>query len=435
LNPSRDCITRITDQNTQNPVNTATNATSISEGNLTASGGDNDVMASVTTKYVGLRANTGGTSIFHMKTSGACIQNITSGTGNPSITVGGPFSFSHVNDTVFYYVEDQHLLQKATITSDTTYTLASDSQFPFDFNSCPGLLSSGTPVSGSVLSVSAGDTEFGVNISWTGGQGTAHNVLVYKPGTGCTTLDLATGNYYSWCSSNCGNAKSAGKESVCTDPNYSSKQGIHDSQMSYDGKVVVISGGCWTPLGEGSTAFWQVNTGNIEGATALTSTWGDPIQASGHSSVGFTHWLKTNSPSPNSRVLSPLSTVSLGDFTTINTLPVGASDTSGFHGGWAHPAGDDSNPWIIESSKSKSYSNPVYLQNEVFALSQTPSAPIPRFGPTYISAASKNFSCKYGIGFPSQDGHWWFFISDHLLNLGNDSKGKPLCSVFAMKLE
>ena len=45
LNPSKDCITRITDNNTKNPLSPGTDATKISEGNLTATGGDNNVMA------------------------------------------------------------------------------------------------------------------------------------------------------------------------------------------------------------------------------------------------------------------------------------------------------------------------------------------------------------------------------------------------------
>ena len=435
LNPTRDCITRITDNNTKNPLSPKNDATTFSEGNLTTSGSDNEVMTSLTTQYVGIRANTGGTNVFHMDASGPCIQNVTSGTGNPSIAVAGPFSFSHVNDTVFYYVEDHHLLQKATITSDKSYTLTNDSKFPFDFNKCPGPIEGGEAESGSSLSVSSTDTQFSVNISWTGGQGTSHLVLVYKPGSGCAVLDLATGKRYSWCASNCSTKAAAGTETVCTDPDYKKKEGIHDSAMSFDGKVVVIAGGCWNPLGYGNTALWQINTDIVLGTGSGSTTWGGGVNASGHESVGVTGWLRTNYPSPNSRLVSPLSETTLSDYNSLNTLPSGAGGDGGFHGGWPHPAGDDSNAWILESANSDGYRNPGYLQNEVFAITQTPDAPMPRFTPTYNSAKSKNFSCRYGIGFPSQDGHWWFFLSDHLQTLGNDSKGHLLCSVFAVKLE
>jgi hypothetical protein len=274
-----------------------------------------------------------------------------------------------------------------------------------------------------------------MNISWTGGQGTAHLVLVYKPGTGCAVLDLATGKRYSWCSSNCSTKTAAGTETACTDPDYKKGNAIHDSLMSYDGKVFVVAGGCWNPLGYGNQAFWQINTDNVLGIGNGSTTWGDGVHASGHESVGVTGWLRTNYPRPNFRLISPLTETNLSNYSPLNTLPSGAGGDGGFHGGWPHPAGDDSNAWILESANNDGYQNPGYLQNEVFAITQTPDAPMPRFAPTYNSATSKNFSCKYGIGFPSQDGRWWFFLSDHLLSLGNDSKGHPLCSVFAVKLE
>lgn len=113
----------------------------------------------------------------------------------------------------------------------------------------------------------------------------------------------------------------------------------------------------------------------------------------------------------------------------------GASSGGGFHGSQPNPNDDDANFVIIESANGASYLTPVTGQNEVFAMSPTAVAPIVRFGQTDNSGTSAGFACGAGIGFPSQDGNWWFYLSDGLLNLGLDSGSNPLCSIFAKRLQ
>ena len=89
----------------------------------------------------------------------------------------------------------------------------------------------------------------------------------------------------------------------------------------------------------------------------------------------------------------------------------------------------------MESAQATTYTTPAYLQNEVFAESSTGAAGITRFGSVYNSATSPNFSCGNGIGFVSQDGKWWFTLTDELLNLGLESGVNHLCSPVAIALQ
>lgn len=445
LNPSYDCRTRLLDQNVVQ-YGTSTNlATNFSQGGLTATSGDNDVMSSLTTQYVALRANPAMNWIFAMNTSGPCIQNATNGGENPSFSVPGAFSFSRTTETVFYYIQSGHILNQATITPGTplTYTLTSNANFPFDFDNCPAA-GVGTGQSTSGLRVSLGDTEFGISISWTGAQGTSKTILVYKPGTGCSTIDLAPSgssstfaNYYTWCNSSCGSAVPAGTENVCYDPNAATGSGIHEIEMTLDGNVVAATGACWVgtvTLGGSNDGFWTVNTGTMLGLGELTpySTWDGNLKYGGHETTGVTHLCVTNAPTPNCRVESPLNTTNLAAYTQLATVGVAAGQ---LHSAWPHPAGDDSALYFMESAQATTYTTPAYLQNEVFAESSTGAAGITRFGSVYNSATSPNFSCGNGIGFVSQDGKWWFTLTDELLNLGLESGVNHLCSPVAIALQ
>jgi hypothetical protein len=445
LNPTLDPITRFIDRNVVQ-YGTSTNlSTAISSGNLTVSGSDNDLNTSLHAQYVMVRANGGPNWIFQTSTLNGAMQNATNGGENPSLGVYSPaFSFSRVSEKVFYYFTGSSL-QQATIVPGTpmTDTVTANASFPFNIDNCPAA-GTGTPTWLSFLGVAANDSVFMFAAAWTGGQGYGHLVFAYSPTLGCSTLDLApngtssvSGNWYTWCTSNCSAATKAGTETACYDPYYATGSGIHDVYTGQDGTLINIDGGCWNGNTIESQAFWQINTGNV-----LSGIGNETI--GGHKSVGYTHILYTNDPTPNSRTISPLTTGNLAAYTNMTAPPTyGASGSGGYHGGWPSDLNtNDLNYWIYETACSPSgyecanYLTPNAYQNEIFGISPASSGPaIVRFAETYNSGESTYFSCGNGIGFPSQDGQWWFWIADGLLNLGLDGNGKPLCSVFAVHLD
>jgi hypothetical protein len=445
LNPTLDPITRFIDRNVVQ-YGTSTNlSTAISSGNLTVSGSDNDLNTSLHAQYVMVRANGGPNWIFQTSTLNGAMQNATNGGENPSLGVYSPaFSFSRVSEKVFYYFTGSSL-QQATIVPGTpmTDTVTANAGFPFNIDNCPAA-GTGTPTWLSFLGVAANDSVFMFAAAWTGGQGYGHLVFAYSPTLGCSTLDLApngtssvSGNWYTWCTSNCSAATPAGTETACYDPYYATGSGIHDVYTGQDGTMINIDGGCWNGNTIESQAFWQINTGNV-----LSGIGNETI--GGHKSVGYTHILYTNDPTPNSRTISPLTTGNLAAYTNMTAPPTyGASGSGGYHGGWPSDLNtNDLNYWIYETACSPSgyecanYLTPNAYQNEIFGISPASAGPaIVRFAPSYNSGESTYFSCGNGIGFPSQDGQWWFWIADGLLNLGLDGNGKPLCSVFAVHLD
>lgn len=428
-------------------------STAVGAGNNSSSGGSNDVDSSPTARFIMTHAN-GFSKVSQMDVSGNCIRNITNGGENPSVSISGPaFGFTRIpaNETptsvIFYWIgADNETLHKGTLDASVTpmtYTENVGAGFPFDFASCPGTVGTpGTATEASILGISLNDTVFSADISWDGAQGTGHLAFAYKPGTGCATIDLAPSgasstfaNAYGYCASSCASAAPVGTESICYDPNAATGSGVHDGNISLDGTILRISGGCFTPLGAGnSVAWWQIGTTNVLGASETSSTWDGNVHFAGHASDGVTHTLQTNNPNPNIRLVDPLSTANLGGYTTLATLPSMPGSPEN-HCGWPHPTGDDSYPWLCANELTTSYTTPVEGQNEIYAVQTgNSSQPILRFGSTFATGTSTYFGCQQTIGYPSQDGKWYFFLTDDLLNLGTDANGNPLCSLYAYRL-
>ncbi|MCU1305158.1 MAG: hypothetical protein JWQ87_5442 [Candidatus Sulfotelmatobacter sp.] len=436
LNPTSDCYTRLTDQNVTGPGGLT--ATTLGQAAFSGSGGGNDIDVSLNSTYFGATHNSAHLAIFHLDTSGPCARNITNGGENPVFELPAPFAFSRVSDPVFYYLTNSHILNQATITSDSTYTITSNANFPFDFDNCPGPVGTGSASSASILNVAFSDSVFSTDISWTGGQGTARNIVAYKPGSGCSTLDVGTGNWYHYCSVNCSSMAPSGTETACLSTGWSTGSGVHGTQMTTDGLVAVASGGCFT-LGANNLAYWQIDSGNVLGMQDTSTTWDGSLGTGGHDTVGATHFWNTHAPTPKIRVTSPLTTANLTAYTTLQTFSNVTALGDAFHGGEPHPTGDDSYPWILETgSTASNYLTPLAYQNEIFAIPPTANAPIPRFGSTYNSGTlnqGTHFGCGAAIPIVSQDGNWAFILSDGDLLLGNGTDGVPLCSIIAVHLQ
>ena len=170
-----------------------------------------------------VRANGGPNWIFQTSIVNGALQNATNGGENPSLYVYSPaFSFSRVSENVFYYFSGSSL-EQATIVPGTPMSdkVTSNSQFPFNIDTCRGPVGSEAPSWLSFLGVAANDSVFMFAAAWTGGQGYGHLVFAYSPTLGCSTLDLApngtssvSGNWYTWCTSNCSAATPAGTETA-----------------------------------------------------------------------------------------------------------------------------------------------------------------------------------------------------------------------------
>lgn len=437
VNPSTDCITRLTDGSTWGGQ---------SIGNLTVSGGDNEVMSSKNSTYFGMACCGGQTWIFHMDTSGSCMQNITNGTGKPSIAHGGSFSFSRVTDNVYYQMTGSRTLNQNTITSDSTITATNNSSFPFDFSTCPGVPAADVGVNAtwnSNLTVADDDSMFSLSISWTGGQGTGILSFFYKPGVGCSARNWQTGDIWTFCASNCQAATPAFNNTTCLTNTGTSITGLHNTQATSDhtNMVNVSTGGCTNidPLAKGSTGFWLANSNNVQGCAAFSSQF----NCTGHDSVGFDKYVVQNNPNPNIRTLNPLSSTNIQSPSGLHVLPTFSGHVE-FHAPWPQP---DNSAWVQVSSgtngdgciagDSSGYLHPAYGCNAMLGVDTTNSAtPLINFGISYNSAQpTLSFGCNQTIAYGTKDGRWLLFTSTILNNLGFDNTGKPRCDVFAKKLE
>lgn len=408
--PSGNYMTILTDQNWKCKNITAAQ---LAVSNLTSSGGDNDHMGSLNGTYLWAHVE-GANCMIHVTTNAkGQFQNTTNGGENSCIQVPGQFGTSSVSDNVFYWLSESHLLHQGTVTSDCTYVETKNAQFPFDYDTCPGTgITPGTNgTSASIIGIGFDDQTFSVDLSWSGGQGTAHFALAYKPGVGCSTLNTATGQWYAY-----GASVVTGTESGCLTPNAAAGQGMHDQQLTGDGGVLIISGGAWN-FGGDNFCFWQAGTSNAVGMPAVGNG------AAGHESATGHFMINADNPTPNIRLVSPLSATNVTTgFTVLNRLPLSPAGPGGYHGAQPHPLGTDLTPWIVESAgdgNGVSYLTPEYLQNEIFGIpAYGYDLPILRFGTMYNSGTTGTFSCKYGIGYPIPNGSGWSTLTDGLGSFG-----------------
>ena len=448
LNPSgTDCITRISDGTTF--------PSGQSMGNLTFSGGDNDIMGSVNETYLGV--NTGQVYILHMQPdANGCYKVLN--TGQPGIHVAGPFGFSKVVDTRFYYLVSQTQLWQGEITSDSTFTSTKLVDI-FAKGVCPGI-SPFVSTSASIMGISQDDGRFG----WSVGpstQGSADWAFVWDRNLGCASVNLASGDYWDFCSpGGCGpSTPPSGSlaSTGCYGSQGSKMHGIHDSQMSGDGNWMIFamqitgtSSVGWTKgVCAGSTlsnqqTVWQVGAAGSQWAYSNPSLGVGGAQSGSHNSAGVTHYVTPYFNGPNIRSFSDVTP------SAPFAAPVIATDE---HLSWPNPLGDDSYPWIgasdLVTAENGGVYSPTYMQNVIY--SWFPNAAnlhdqLPRlFSHTFSCGASPNATCKGGgdpafgaqqsIGVATQKANYFCWTSTHLQSLGNDNLGNPRSDGFCVHLQ
>ena len=424
LNPTSNINSLLTTPAWHGPT-AGLDATLLSNSGLTSSAGMNDIMWSVAGTYLGVHLG-GTTCILHIAydpVTNAAL-NVTGGDGNPRFCVGGAFGFSKNNDSIFFHLRGDHYLESCTISSDSAYSCTP----MFDFDTCPAVAV--TPgvnaIAGSILGISANDSVFTADISWTGGQGTSHQVFAYAPGKGCAEWDLSPlgtastyGNTYAYGST------TPQQETVCFDPDAALGKGVHDTQIFASGLMSATSGACFNTGVSGTNAIWQIGTSNILEVDSHTQA-----NTGGHDSVGVSHIIFANDPYPTVHSLQPLSATEAASNTPSCHVPAEA------HGFWPHPFLSDNMPWIMETHVYLAVGDiPQPFQNEIVGCQvYAPGLPALRFGETWNSGNSGGGSCSTGIGAVDQSGTHIAFMTDMLGAMGNDAKGQTLCVLVAKTL-
>ncbi|MGD1077533.1 MAG: Ig domain-containing protein [Candidatus Sulfotelmatobacter sp.] len=327
-----DCYTRATD---------STTFVGDSVGDNTYSGGDNDVMWSRNSDFVGTTRR-GYVYILNLNISGNCAQVLNTGqiSGGSSYGIGvpGPFAFSRQTDNVFYNVTNHTQIYKNTITIpyNKTYTPT----LVFDISTCPqfsGL--TGWSWDG-ILGVSDTDTRFSVSLSNTGGQGTGRWQVVYDTTLGCATLNTSTGAYYAF-----GATSQTGTLATSTASCWGGP--IHDSQFSGDGNYVVLTNSndspAWTQGGCASLGttnvlmIWQAGTQHTQGCSyGVTGSVG--LQCGGHVSVGTSKIVAVQGDGAIDSIRALSNTLTYTQFQT------GSPWAS--HGWWSQWDKADDYPWV-----------------------------------------------------------------------------------------
>jgi hypothetical protein len=448
-----DCYTRATDATTWGGSSTDNN---------TFSGGDNDIMWSKLSTYVGVESG-GEVYLLHLDLTGNCGKVVNTGDLNHTggIHVAGPFGFSKVTDNIFYYLTNFTQINEATITSDKTY----QSSLLVDVASgttCPGLPYPFGATHGGILGIKYDDSRFGWVLSNTGGQGTGVWAVVWDRSLGCAVANMSTGSYWAFCTSECTPSTrptgTLASSAACTDGKNCNCWGgpIHDSQMSGDGTALVITEyGVWThgacagnKLGT-MYSIWEPGTQYTEYCNSAPGTASGGQYCGGHDSVGISSMLNSQ--------LTVTSIRSLSDVANYTQFDAGLQ-FEGAHGQWPHPNNDDTYPWVQASydlmpnqgtgcAKGANYC-PITGGNAIFA--DQPASPLGQeriyFGHTFSCNTTSSswaqcggtgdhyFGCANGIMSVSQDGNWAMIGSGMLSSLGTDSKGYPRCDSFLVHL-
>jgi hypothetical protein len=464
LNPSgTDCITRITDGTTfPNGVSAAG----------TFSGGDNDIMGSVNETYLGVTSTGGATYILHMNTSGNCTQVVN--TGHPGISIGGPFGFSKVTDTRFYFLKNHTQLYQGDIctTAPCGDTTTFNQQLLVDIfapNICPGVTPF-TAQSGSILGIKFDDSRFGWSVG-PQGQGSADWSFVWDKTLGCASVDFATGQYWIFCKTNCTpTTPAAGTLNAatgCFGSQGANGQGIHNSQMSGDGNFLIVSlnvagsdgswkmGACANSTIASQVSMWHIGTSGDQWGYDASSMGCCGAELDNHPSVGIDHVLSNYFTAWNTRSLSDVT-----HFTAFNTWRLTDSHLS-----WPHPLNDDSYPWVGASDQSRhgdgtigvngctsSVYCPKYLINQVSGWFPNATAQLPKlFAHTFscnqttvqnlydtcvdTEGGDAYFGAQNAIGVATQKGNFFCWVSTHLHNLGNDDQGHHRADEFCVRLQ
>ena len=451
-----------------NPITRLTDGTIFpsgqSVGNVTCSGGDNDLMGSIGETYLGL-VQGGFARIFKMTVAPDKSYRVAT-LGPAGLAILCPIAFSQTSDNVIYEIKGATQIWKYTITSYPTTT----SSEIYDitgatggFQPCPGInwATFGTPSTNSILGVSKTDGRLAFAVG-PGGQGSADIVVVWDQTLGCATINYNTGQWWTFCNSSCSASTPASgtlSSSGCYGSQGSINKGIHDVEFSGDGNTLVVSansGGGWTGgLCNGQTWGDMFSITTVNSSTDFfgyngTGVTGAVCCMGGHESAGVTHTLTPYFGGPDIVLNSNPATQTTFSAATVQT---------DVHASWPHPLGDDSYQWIFANDLQADAQNsgcsshaecPTYPNNLIGAWFPGTAYP-PGKNPTLFS---HTFSCNNGsgaacpggvhdayfggqqsIGYVTAKGNYFVWASTHLCSLGNDNNGNCRQDAFSVGLD
>lgn len=426
--------------------------------NATNSGGDNDNMWSLNEDYLLVTMTGGFNCVLNLNPTPVAVQVIN--TGVPGISFTGAPSFSRTIDTRFFVLKSLTQIWQYNITSNTTTT----SSMLVDVATsgvCPGLPNPFGATSASVFTGSSTDDTFIFSLSNAGGQNTAIWTVAWSRTRGCSTVNMQTGSVWAFCTSSCTPSTSAlgtlNTTGGCWGAAPTSPGGIHDTLATTDGNYAWMTiSGTWS---QGACAglatnigysVWQVGTTNSQFCSSQQTSIATGCVD--HTSIGYNHAASNYYNGPNRRAAGAVSTA-------IQFAPAYSPLLEDWHSAW--PAGIvDTNPIIIATDlvnstngsgcSSSSVYCPIYLHNEIYALSPIATyppgnAPI-RFGHTFSCGAGGGgkgvctggadfyFQGQQSIMSCSQSGKHCALTSTMLGSLGNDSNGHPRQDIFVITL-
>jgi hypothetical protein len=342
----------------------------------------------------------------------------------PTVFKNGPaeFSYNAVN-TAFQRQNKTQVYKLVSKDNWTTYT----STLVYDFINC--LPSGYNPTWVSSWNVSHSDTSFVSIYSNNGGQGSGGNVVAYKKGVGCSTLNTLTGQVTDFTGKPLGTyddgVKPLADRFVVHDGGTATNPGVMNIGYSVNDNTQGAHGsGCKAgACADNTPYFWEIGTTHLRPC--------GPYQCGGHGDSGFNHYADGKKLRLH-LLLNPAQPL-----LQLANLPCCGYD---FQGSWNNTDGSDNQPMagitaFVTKTKAPPFTGPY--QNEIFMVAPDGSK-VWRMGQTFGSGTSPYYICQNTHMAVSPDGHWSLFSSDMGGNgaLGYEADGvTSRCDAFLMELK
>jgi hypothetical protein len=492
--PNTECITDITDGTTFSGGKSVGNMTGSGGDNGNWSSINEDYIMVVST---GGAANLFHVATQQIG-SASCLQVINTGTpalnfpkeatfsGNTGACVASSGGQTNCDQRLYYMSNNHTVLHQVDFDAAAANVLNDQVLVDsFGANACPGItpfVTNPNNWAGSILTSSSDDTRF----AWEAGpsgQGSADWVFVWDRSLGCFTANMNTGNWYTFCQgpSTCDNTTVASGTYTtgCWGSQGATGHGIHDIQMNLNGLFVKVSGtDLWTQgycglVNIGGAIYIGVNSSSnvwIHGGAAqgLTGFGPEGYDWDNHESDGISSSVSASFAGPNIRqVSSPGGRGNQFSYPGPYGTPGGPA-CQDVHGSWFHlPGNVDTYPWIeacdsaLIAVTSAGTGNcpggtsavycPKYLQNTIFATFPTvaypPGQQIRVFTHTFscnptgagyahcTGGGDSTFGAQNAIGYVTQRGNYFCWVSSMLMSRGNDDTGSPRNDAFCVHLQ
>jgi len=343
----------------------------------------------------------------------------------PTVFTNGPAEFSYNTTGVAFQRQNKTQIYKLSTKNNwTTYT----SVLVYDFKNC--LPAGYNPSWVSSWNVSTSDTSFVSIYSNNGGQGSGGNVVAYRKGIGCATLNTLTGQVTDFSGKSLGTFDDGanplpdrfvvhdggtGKNANVMNIGYS----VQDNSWSGKGTSGCKAGNC----ADDTPYFWEIGTTHLRPC--------GPYKCGGHGDSGQQHY------ADGKNLMLHLLLNPSQPLLKLAKLPCCGYD---FQGSWNNADSTDEQPLGGVTSLVTNVPGPPFngpYEDEIFAVASDGSKTW-RFGQTLNTGMSPYYICQNAHTAFSSDGHWALFSSDMGGNgaLGYEADGvTSRCDAFLMELK